>query len=123
MRDRVRFVGFVDPGELADLMRDATAVVVPSLHEGFGLPVAEAMAAGGVVVHSGLPVLEETSAGAALTFNPNSASELAACLRRVARDPKLAADLRERGLARAKQLTWDDALRVTLAAYEAILGT
>ena len=122
LRDRVRFLGFVDPGELADLMRDATAVVVPSLLEGFGLPVAEAMAAGGVVVHSRLQVLEETSAGAALTFDPHSASELAACLRRVAQTPELAADLRRRGLARARSLTWDDALSATIAAYRAILG-
>jgi glycosyltransferase involved in cell wall biosynthesis len=122
LRERVRFIGFVEPGELADLMRDATAVVVPSLHEGFGLPVAEAMAAGGVVVHSRLPVLEETSAGAALTFDPHSVDELAACLRRVAQDPKLVADLRKRGLERAKQLTWDEAVSATLAAYAAILS-
>ena len=122
LRDRARFIGFVAPGELADLMRLATAVVVPSLHEGFGLPVAEAMAAGGALVHSRLPVLEETSAGAALTFDPHSADELAACLQRLARDPDLATDLRRRGLDRARQLTWDAALSATLGTYRAILA-
>jgi glycosyltransferase involved in cell wall biosynthesis len=122
LRDRVHFIGFVEPGELADLMRGATALVVPSLHEGFGLPVAEGLAAGGVLIHSRLPVLEETSGGAALTFDPNSASELAECLIRVARQPDLAADLRKRGLARATQLTWDEAVTCTLATYHSILG-
>ncbi len=121
LRDRVRFIGFVPPGELADLMIDATAVVVPSLMEGFGLPVAEGLAAGAVVIHSRLPVLEETSAGAALTFDPNSAAELAACLRRVAGEPELATSLRARGLERARTLTWDEAVSVTIAAYRSVL--
>jgi glycosyltransferase involved in cell wall biosynthesis len=118
---RVRYIGFVPGSELADLMRAATALVVPSLMEGFGLPVAEGLAAGAVVLHSRLPVLEETSAGAALTFDAASAAELAACLRRASNDSALATDLRRRGLERATELTWDAAVSGTLASYRAAL--
>jgi glycosyltransferase involved in cell wall biosynthesis len=122
LRDRSRFVGFVPGADLPSLMRRATAVVVPSRLEGFGLPVGEGLAAGAVVVHSRIPVLEETSAGAALTFDPTSADELARSLRRAARDPNLNNDLRHRGIQRAKVLTWDVAVERTLAAYRAVLG-
>jgi glycosyltransferase involved in cell wall biosynthesis len=119
---RVRHIGFVPGSELAGLMREATALVIPSLHEGFGLPVAEGLAAGAVVMHSDLPVLLETSAGAALTFAPRSAADLAACLRQAAGDTDLTESLRMRGLERAKLLTWDAAVETTLAAYRAALS-
>ncbi len=122
LRDRSRFVGFVPGANLPGLMRNATAVVVPSRIEGFGLPVGEGLAAGAVVVHSRIPVLEETSAGAALTFDPNSADELARSLRRAAGDPNLNSDLRRRGVRRAKDLTWDGAVERTLAVYRSLLG-
>jgi glycosyltransferase involved in cell wall biosynthesis len=118
---RARHVGFVPSGELADLMRSATALVIPSLDEGFGLPVAEGLAAGALVIHSRLTVLDETSGGAALTFDPHSARELVACLLR-AGDADLSNRLRRAGLERAKSLTWDAAVKTTLAAYRAALG-
>ncbi len=121
LSSRVRHIGFVPAGELADLMRDATALVVPSLMEGFGLPVAEGLAAGALVLHSRLPVLEETSAGAALTFDATSAGGLAACLRQASVDPVLASTLRRRGLEHARELTWDAAVSTTLASYRAVL--
>jgi len=66
-------------------------------------------------------VLEEPSAGAALTFDAASAAELAACLRRASNDSALATDLRRRGLERATELTWDAAVSGTLASYRAAL--
>lgn len=120
LRDRARFVGFVPGVDLPSLMRRATALVVPSRLEGFGLPVGEGLAAGAAVVHSRIPVLEETSAGSALTFDPNSAEELAGSLRRASGDQHLNRDLRARGLQRAKNLTWDAAVERTLAAYRAL---
>lgn len=121
LRDRVRHDGFVPAEELPALMHDATALVIPSLMEGFGLPVAEGLAVGALVIHSRLPVLEETSRGGALTFDPASASELATCLRRAATDRQLGDSLRAMGRERAAQITWDDAVETTLATYEAIL--
>jgi glycosyltransferase involved in cell wall biosynthesis len=114
---RARHVGFVPASELADLMRDATALVIPSLQEGFGLPVAEGLAAGALVVHSDLAVLRETSAGAALIFAPRSVADLAACLRQAAGDADLSERLRRRGLERARELTWEAAVETTLTAY------
>jgi glycosyltransferase involved in cell wall biosynthesis len=121
LRDRVQHVGFVPAAELAALMRDATALIVPSRHEGFGLPVGEGMAAGAAVLHSRIPVLEETSAGAALTFDPDSAEDLVTLLRRVSGDERLRNDLRRRGIERARELTWDVAVERTLATYRAVL--
>jgi glycosyltransferase involved in cell wall biosynthesis len=117
LRGRVEHLGFVDATTLLSLYRSATAVVVPSLIEGFGLPVGEALAAGAPVIHSRLPVLEEVSAGEALTFSPASAEELAGCLARLSGDAQLRTDLRERGLRRARSLTWTAALESTLATY------
>jgi glycosyltransferase involved in cell wall biosynthesis len=122
LSDRVRYIGFVPPAEIAGLMRGATAMVIPSLEEGFGLPVAEGLAAGAVVLHSRLPVLEETSRGAALTFDPASAADLAGCLLRAARDSALAGSLRVRGQQRAMALTWVDAVATTLAVYRNVLA-
>jgi glycosyltransferase involved in cell wall biosynthesis len=119
---RVDHLGFVESATLLALYRSATAVVVPSLLEGFGLPVAEALAAGAPVIHSRLPVLEEVSAGAALTFEPTSAAELAACLARLSSDPALRADLRIRGLERARALTWARAVAGTVAAYQHVVS-
>lgn len=121
LHDRIRHIGFVPDHELPGLMRGASALVIPSRYEGFGLPVGEGLAAGAVVVHSRIPVLEEVSAGAALTFDADSANELAACLRRVASDTRLTMAWRQRGIQRAKELTWDAALEATLNVYRATL--
>src|SRR5438093_1120095 len=120
---RVRHIGFVPDGELAVRLRDATAVVIPSRSEGFGLPVAEGLAAGALVVHSRIPVLEDTSAGAALTFDPDSAEQLAESLRRASAGGADTRELRERGLRRAKDLTWDEAVRATIDSYREALAS
>jgi glycosyltransferase involved in cell wall biosynthesis len=116
LEGRVRHAGFVPAGALVPVMREATAVVVPSLSEGFGLPVAEGLAAGALVIHSSIPVLEEISAGAALVFDPTAATQLAACLRQAV-DAGVSKRLRECGLERAGELTWDAAVAETLRTY------
>jgi glycosyltransferase involved in cell wall biosynthesis len=123
LADRVDHLGYVKATELTELIQGATALVVPSLDEGFGIPVGEGLAAGAVVIHSRIPVLEEVSAGSALTFDPHSAEELAACLRRASADGLLRADLRVRGAARARDLTWAAAVEKTLAAYKRLVDS
>lgn len=120
LHGRVHHVGFVPSAALVDLLQRSTAVIVPSLQEGFGLPVAEGLAAGALVVHSSIPVLEEISEGAALTFDPGSHEGLAECLRRTS-DEALSREVRRRGLARARKLTWDAAVDETLAVYRSAL--
>jgi glycosyltransferase involved in cell wall biosynthesis len=122
LRGRVRFKGFIPDEDLFYCLRQATALVMPSRLEGFGLPVAEGLAAGAAVVHSRIPVLEETSQGAALTFDPDSPAELAECLRVISRDRGLSRELRRRGRERATSLTWDAAVRTALAAYRELAG-
>ncbi len=121
LRGRVEHLGYVTRQEQLSLFRSATAVVMPSLIEGFGLPVAEAMAAGAAVIHSRLPVLEEVSAGCALTFDPTSVEELARCMVKVSTDAVMRKDLIARGRTRAKSLTWADATNRTLDVYRRAL--
>jgi len=120
--NRIRYRGFIPDAELGPLIASATALVVPSRREGFGLPVAEGLAAGGVVIHSRIPVLAEVSDGAALTFDPDSPAELAARLRQVSQDGDLRRELQQRGLRRSQALTWDRALADTLAVYREVLA-
>jgi glycosyltransferase involved in cell wall biosynthesis len=122
LRERVRHLGYVPDAELFGLMRAATALVVPSLEEGFGLPVGEGLAAGAVVIHSRIGILEEVSQGAALTFDPRKPAELAARLDEAASNTHLREELRHRGIARATELSWDDALKATLTAYRAAVA-
>ena len=121
LSNRVRHLGYVPAPALPGLMRSATALVIPSTEEGFGLPVGEGLAAGALVAHSRIPVLRETSAGSALTFDPHSAAELAGCLREAAAKSPFSADLRRRGTERAKRLTWDLAVENVLTAYRQVL--
>jgi glycosyltransferase involved in cell wall biosynthesis len=122
MASRLDFRGFVPEPDLAGMIAGATAVVVPSRREGFGLPVAEGLAGNGVVIHSRIPVLLEVSDGAALTFDPDSSAELADALRRVSQDTALRDDLRQRGRRRSAALTWDAALAATLGVYRELLA-
>ncbi|OQO90214.1 glycosyl transferase [Saccharomonospora piscinae] len=105
---RVRLLGGLGDAELATVLAGASVVAVPSLAEGFGLPVLEAMAAGVPVVHTDDPALAEVSAGAAVVVPRGDANALAAGLRRVLAEPHLAAELAAAGAARAADFTWRD---------------
>jgi alpha-1,3-rhamnosyl/mannosyltransferase len=118
---RVKHLGYVGNDRFEQLVSQATAVVLPSTHEGFGLPVAEAMALGTLVIHSAIPVLEEVSDGAAMTFEPRSVASLATCLRLASSSPEVRNEIAVRGLARARELTWEAATNATLAVYEDLL--
>ncbi|MCU1447877.1 MAG: glycosyltransferase family 4 protein [Acidimicrobiales bacterium] len=114
--------GFVDASDLEGLYGAATAVVLPSLHEGFGLPVLEAMQRGVPVACSDASSLPEVSGGAALLFDPTSTEAIAAACRRLLQDPLLREELVLRGRARAAELTWEKTARSTLAVYRRALA-
>jgi glycosyltransferase involved in cell wall biosynthesis len=117
----VRFLGPVPDADLPALYADAHAFVFPSLWEGFGLPVLEAMAAGAPVVASRRGALPELTAGAALLVEPEPAP-LADALGQVLGDGGLRARLREAGLARARAFSWERTATETLAVYRAAGG-
>jgi alpha-1,3-rhamnosyl/mannosyltransferase len=110
--------GFVSDAVLGALYAKALAVVVPSRYEGFGLPVLEAMTAGGVVVCAEASTLPEVAGEAALYFAPDDAMALADRLERLARDGDLRATLRAAGTRRAAGFSWRASARGTLAALE-----
>jgi glycosyltransferase involved in cell wall biosynthesis len=106
MGDRVRFAGQVSDTELCSLYAGAAALVLPSLYEGFGLPLLEAMAAGCPVLASNAGSLPEVGGEAALYFSPDSANELAACLLRLQDVPAMDA-LRGLGHQQLQQFSFE----------------
>lgn len=106
--EHVRFSGPVDDGALLDLYHRSTALVFPSVHEGFGLPVVEAMATGTPVVTSSTTSMPEIAGdGNALLADPADPEQIAQAMRRLAEDAELWSTLAARGLARASEFTWD----------------
>jgi glycosyltransferase involved in cell wall biosynthesis len=113
----VRFPAWVSEEELEGLWSTARAFVFPSLYEGFGLPVLEAMARGVPVASSNASSLPEVAGEAALLFEPRDESAIAQALRRVMGDEALRERLRALGLARAREFTWERTARLTLDSY------
>jgi glycosyltransferase involved in cell wall biosynthesis len=108
-RSRVHLAGYVTREEARDLLRHAEAVAVASEEEGFGLPLAEALACGAACVASDDPALVEVAAGAALHFERGDSAALASALER-AMTPQIRANLRAAALARAAHLAWAPSL-------------
>jgi glycosyltransferase involved in cell wall biosynthesis len=109
--------GFVGDDELSALYSTCTALVMPSLEEGFGLPALEAMAHGAAVITSRDPALVEVTGDAALHADARDAEALAAAMLRVAREPGVRASLTARGLERARFFTWKRCAEATREAY------
>ncbi len=118
----VRFLGWVDPSELEALYAAADCFVFPSLLEGFGLPVLEAMSRGVPVACSGRGSLSEVVGDAALLFDPESEAEIAAAIERLLSDPARARRQREAGRKRTAQFSWTATAAGTLACYERTLS-
>ncbi len=109
----------LEPPALARYYRGALAFVFPSLHETFGLPVAEAMACGCPVLTSACTALEELYAGSALLVDPRSAEAIREGLLRIVCDDKVRAGLRAAGLKLAAEFTWERSARAHLDAFKA----
>lgn len=120
LKKDVVFTGYAPSEDLPSLYSAAEAMAFPSLYEGFGLPVVEAMACGAPVVTSDTSSLAEVADGAALLVNPHSTGQIANALYRIHNDPALRAELRALGLQRAAQFTWERAARATLDVYEGV---
>lgn len=121
LRDRVHVRSKVPLRALIGLYARAEALIFPSLYEGFGLPVLEAMACGCPVVCSTLTSLPEVAGDAALLCDPRDLDALASALRRIAGDAALREDLRQRGLLRAQMFRWEETAKQTLDVYRELV--
>jgi glycosyltransferase involved in cell wall biosynthesis len=119
---RVECLGHVPPADLPSLYRNAIAVVCPSLHEGFGLPVLEAMACGTPVLTSDVGAQAQTAGRAAVLADPLDLEALTSALRSIVESPDLRDRLRALGLARASAFSWDETVRRTLTVYDRALA-
>ena len=117
----VRSLGRIGDAELTALYRAASAVVVPSLYEGFGLVLLEALSAGVPALASDLPALRELAGDAALLVDPTDEAALAAGLERIASDQLLRARLRREGPLRARQFTWEHSAAAHARLYGELL--
>ncbi len=113
----VRFLGWLSGEEFEGLWQVAEAFVYPSLYEGFGLPVLEAMARGVPVACSNVSSLPEVAGEAALTFDPHDERAIAGALERLLSDRVEAERLGALGLERAREFTWERTARMTLESY------
>jgi glycosyltransferase involved in cell wall biosynthesis len=119
--ERVRFLGRVTPDELRALYQGARLLLFPSLYEGFGLPLVEAMASGTPVLTSNDGALAEIAGDAAELVDPRDVAAIAAGLIR-GLDPQRAAELSARGHERARSFDWRRSAASTLATYRRVLG-
>lgn len=119
----VRWLGPVPAEDLGALYGAATAFVLPSLQEGFGLPVLEAMSCGTPVACSNTSSIPEVAGQAALFFDPADPRQIRQALRRLASEPDLRAMLRGLGLDQARQFSWQRTARLTWQAYQDFLAS
>jgi glycosyltransferase involved in cell wall biosynthesis len=117
---RVRCLGHIGRGELAALFRGAALFVYPTLYEGFGLPVLEAMACGAPVVAGDVAAIREVAGDGVIRVNPRDVVELAAAIRHVLDRPEVQGELRQKGRACADRYHWRRTAEATLAAYRAV---
>jgi glycosyltransferase involved in cell wall biosynthesis len=118
----VRLLGSLSTDELDSLYGIADCLVLPTLHEGFGLPVLEAMARSIPVLCSDIPALREVASDAALYFDPHAPEQIAARIEQVIADTALVERLRTQGRVRAADFSWAAAAEGTLRSYRRALG-
>jgi len=117
-----RFPGWVTAEELEGLYAEASAFIFPSLYEGFGLPVLEAMARGVPTACSDRGSLAEVAGDAARLFDPERPEQIAAAIEVLLTDRVEAERLRQRGHERVRRFSWQTTARATIACYERVLG-
>ncbi|WP_062112139.1 glycosyltransferase family 4 protein [Collimonas pratensis] len=116
--DRVKFLSFISIEELADLYRNATFFVYPSLYEGFGIPLLEAFSAKCPVLASNTTSIPEVGGDAALYVDPLNQDSIEQAMYQLVHDDKLRQSLADRGYARALEFTWTETARKTLSIYQ-----
>ncbi len=118
IEDRVIFKGFVD--DLPELLSEASAFILPSLYEGFGITVLEAMACGVPVICSNVSSLPEVCGSAGLLIDPTSVTQIEQAIRTITTDKKLRQKKIKEGLAQVKKFSWDKMVRTVLKVFESV---
>jgi len=121
LESNVKFCGYVSDEEKQALYKNALAFVFPSLAEGFGLPVLDAMQSGVPVLTSNGTSLVEVAGDAALQANPYSVEEISAGLKKIAEDKNLRLEMTKQGKAQAQKFTWSQAAQKTIDTYKKVL--
>lgn len=116
--ERVKFLDFVEDKDLPSLYKNALCFVLPSLYEGFGLPVLEAMKYGCPVLTSNVSSLPEAGGDAAIYFDPTDAEDIASKIQKVISNPKLRQELIEKGYNQIKKFSWEKTAKETLRVLE-----
>ena len=116
-RDQVRLLGYQDENAVAELLAGAHALLFPSRYEGFGLPVLEALASGTPVIASTNAAIPEVAGEAALYMDPDDVDSCRTHMLQLLDDPVLQEALRQKGLQRAKQFSWQRCARITADTY------
>lgn len=122
VNERIKFLGSVDDEDLAALFRTSIALVFPSLFEGFGLPVIEAMACGCPVITSSRGSLEEITGDAGLIVDPEETDDIANAMIRMSTEPGLRQSFIQLGRKRARQFSWDKSAQEILNVFRQALG-
>ena len=122
LKSYVHFTGYVAEDELPALYNGASLFVFPSLYEGFGLPVLEAMACGTPVVASKCSSLPEVTGNAALLVDPFKVDEIASAITKMLTDSDLWTEYQWKGLMRATAFSWENTARQTVKVYERLLN-
>jgi len=122
LEDFVKVFSEIGKTEMARFYRAARVFVFPSLYEGFGLPVLEAMACGCPVITSNVSSLPEVAGGAAYLVNPEEPEDIAAAMEAVVSDDTLRADLIQKGLKRAGEFSWEQCVREHMRVYGQVAG-
>lgn len=121
-RERPILTGYVSQGVLPDLYRGASLFVYPSLYEGFGLPVLEAMASGVPIITSDSTSLPEVVGEAGVLVNPYDVDHLKEAMVELLENEKRRQEMAEKGIARAKLFSWEKCARETITVYEKVLS-
>ena len=121
-RDRIRIAGYVSSHELEQLYSRASIFAFPSLDEGFGIPILEAMAHSIPVLTSNRSALIEVADNAAITVDPYRTEEIASSLQKLVSDESLRDRLATQGRLRAARFTWQDSVRATYRIYQELLS-
>lgn len=120
--NRVKFLENISDEELPEFYKEAELFVLPSLYEGFGLPILEAMKYGAPVATSDISSLPEAGGDAAIYFNPEDSSDIAKTIEKVLSDKKLRDDMIKKGYEQVKKFSWEKAAREVLDVFEEVAG-